>query len=249
MTENKIKILIVFLAFNLIFNEPIEITNFEEITYPIGISDYSYEFSEFNSPEGENAFFYFNFTNKENLQLKIIDANNQNYTINIKSTDKTWINYNITNLSQKYIFEIINNGESPGQMIFIDSTKEISTNLEKFINLNLSTGEISKNIPLPLIFKIDIQDNIILNFKETQTSPYYYDEEKYILKYCLINENECNFKGFKGLNFEKGKKYKIKLNFYKNYAGNIYYFTKIEFKLYYLNELNSCSVNYKTNGK
>ena len=248
MKTNKMQIFILFLVIHTTFSELIEIKQFEEITYPIGSSNYSYDFSEFTNPEINEVIFYFNFTNRENLQLKIINENNQIKTIKINSRDIEWIDYKVPNLSQKYIFEIINNAESPGKMKFIDSSKEINTYLDIFINLNFSTGYISDNY-LPLIFNIDIKEDILFNYidpKRSYMETLYVDG--YLLSYCAINENECQFKGFKGLYLEKGKKYKIKYDFLTNSYHTLFQFKIIECKLYFLQEMDSCSMAYKTNG-
>lgn len=243
------QIFILFLAFYTIFNQSIEIKNFEEITYPVGISTYSYDFSELNNPEVNEIIFYFNFTNRENLKLNIINENEQIETIKVSSTDKIWINYKIPNINQKYIFEIINNGQSLGQMIFIDSSKEINTTFDIFINLNFSTGYIYDNY-LPLIFNFDIKEDVLFNYKEPKRSPIetLYIEGDYLLSYCIIDENECQFKGFKGLYLEGGKRYKIKFAFLTNSFHSIFQFKNIECNLYFLEEMNSCSMTYETNG-
>ena len=114
--------------------------------------------------------------------------------IEVEPKEKNWTCYIVSNIiSQKYTFKIINNGLKSGKIIFIDISKEINTNLHKFIYLNFSTPYINNNPLLPLIFNIEIFEDQIFNYKETKSkNDYIYNDEKYILSYCIINENENN---------------------------------------------------------
>ena len=241
-------IIFLFLLFQTIFNSSIPIENFENVTYPVGTSEFTYQFSEFNKPEGRDIFFYFNFTNNKNIQFYIINENNINSKITIYSTG--WTYYSISNLkSQIYTFKIINNGNTPGEMTFIDGTKEINTNIFKFINLNFSTINLNYKPTLPLIFNIaQIEEDIFFNYKyDTRYGPAY--ESDNILNYCEVdeNENKCEYKGSKALSFKKGKKYKIKFNLIYYSFGENFCFEKIIIKLYNLKEINDCYEKYEAN--
>ena len=120
----KIKIFYIFLI-TLLFNEiisSINIVNFEEITYPSGISEYSYNFTEFNLTDDKDAYFFFNFTNPNNIQFIIIDEDK--IEENIEIAEANWTCFKIKNLkAQEYIFQIINNDIDTGEFLFIDSTQ------------------------------------------------------------------------------------------------------------------------------
>ena len=241
-------IIFLFLLLQTIFNSSIPIENFENVTYPVGTSEFTYQFYEFDKPEGRDVFFYFNFTNKESLQFSVISENNIISKITIHSPE--WTYYKISNLkSQIYTFKIINTGKTPGEMTFIDGTKEISTNIFKFINLNFSTLSLNKKPTLPLIFNIaPIEEDILFNYKyDTRFGPAY--ESDNILDYCEIdeNENKCEYKGSKALSFKKGKKYKIKFNLIKYSFSENFCFEKIIIKLYNIKEINDCYEIYETN--
>ena len=73
----------------------------------------------------------------------------------IKVSESNWTCYNIPNLrAQKYIFQIINNNEEEGNVIFIDNTVEIKTDIKRFLQLSFYRQIFLKK-PLPLIFQFD----------------------------------------------------------------------------------------------
>ena len=122
---------LILLLFNIALLASIQIKNFEKVSYQVGTSVFTYQFSEYSNPEGRAAFFYFNFTNQENLKFNVINENNVKTSLTVKPNE--WASYCISNLnSQLYTFQIINQGKSSGEMIFIDSTQEINTNLDRF---------------------------------------------------------------------------------------------------------------------
>ena len=221
----KIKIFYIFLI-TLLFNEiisSINIVNFEEITYPSGISEYSYNFTEFNSTDDKDAYFFFNFTNVKNIQFKIIDEDK--IEENIEIAEANWTCFKIKNLkAQEYIFQIINNDIDTGEFLFIDSTQEIYTNLEKFIYLNFSLKQVEKK-PLPLIFTLETtQDDLYYDFNIYSNS---YSEGDWLLYICELNtESECQYMGIRAFHFQLGKNYKIKMTWF-TYYNQYYYFKKL----------------------
>ena len=224
-----------------------EINNFEKILYPIGTSLYSYQFSKVALPQGKDVYFYFNFTKYNNLQLKIINESKYNTTKKITYGGE-WESFNISDSeSQTYLFEIINNGKEEGEMMFIDSTKEINTNLNNFIFLNFSTDVIEMRPPIPLIFNIEpISEDIFYNFKETKSSyEEIYDDNKQLSYY---SETEDKYIGFTYLSFEKGQKYKIKLNIYKKTYDERFLFMKFVAISYFFKEVSCGLTSYETDG-
>jgi hypothetical protein len=160
------KAFLIFLLVHTVFISSIQIENFDKVTYKVGISNFTYQFYEFSSSGGRGIYFYFNFTNQENLIFNIINENNNLNSITVKSDQ--WTAFRISDFnSQIYTFQIINQGKSPGELIFIDSTKEINTNLDRFLFLNFSTEIFYESPPIPLIFNIDIiKEDIFLNYKQ-----------------------------------------------------------------------------------
>ena len=206
---NLMNILLFLLLFNLAFNAE-KISNFDEITYPEGVSEYSYQYSNLTRQETRDSYFFFNFTNDNDIKLKIIESDGNE--TNLKNDHFFWLEFKVpSTISQEYIFQITNNGKEPGKMIFIDNTQEINTSLDRFINLNFSTYYIYRP-PLPLIFNLDtINEDMIYNFKESVYNYYIYGGD-YILNFCELNNiSICEFKGSKAFHFEKGKKYKAKM--------------------------------------
>jgi len=248
MKMNLVNILLLFLLFNLAFNTE-KISNFDEITYPEGVSEYSYQYSNLTRQEKRDSYFFFNFTNAQDIKLKIIESDGNE--TNLKNDYSSWLEFNVSStISQEYIFQITNNGKEPGKMIFIDNTQEINTSLDRFINLNFSTKYINSRAPLPLIFNLDtINEDMFYNFKESGNNNYIYGGD-YILNFCeLYNISTCDFKGSKAFHFEKGKKYKAKMEWYTDYYKSRFYLSKISFVLYYINDIELGTTIYETNGK
>jgi hypothetical protein len=153
MEMNLMNMLLLLLLFNLAFNAE-KISNFDEITFPEGVSEYSYQYSNLTRQENRDSYFFFNFTDNIDFKLKIIDSNGSE--TNLEKDYSFWLAFNVSSaICQEYIFQITNNDEMPGKMIFIDNTQEINTSLDRFINLNISTSYIRSRPPLPLIFNID----------------------------------------------------------------------------------------------
>ena len=83
-------------------------------------------------------------------------------------------------------------------MYFIDSTKEINTNIDTFINLFFKTDLLGDKQPLPLTFNIDeIEEDIFYNLIEISKDKI--SNSHYLLEYCIYNENECDYIGIKKL--------------------------------------------------
>lgn len=132
-------------------------------------------------------------------------------------------------------------------MIFIDSTKEINTNLERFIQLNFSISEIKENPPLPLEFIInEIHEDSYYNFEEKNSNNKYYDAD-YLLYFCELNENECEYIGAKSFHFKEGKSYKIKMNWC--FQDNSFYFDKMNIIHYFIKEIEFGTTFYETSGE
>ena len=248
MKMNLTNILLLLLLFNLSFNAQ-KISNFDEITYPVGESEYTYLFSNLTLQERRDSYFFFNFTNMENIKFKIIESDG--FENDLKNENPSyWLAFKVlTKESEEFIFHITNNGKKPGKMIFIDNSQEMNTNLDRFINLNFSTENLESKVPLPLIFNIDtIKEDMYYSFEETVSNSYKYGGD-YILYFCELNDNStCEFQGFNAFHFEKDKKYKAKLEWYRNNAHSLFYLRKIRFVVYYIKEIEFGTTIYETNG-
>ena len=219
-------IMILFICFNSIFNEPIPIQNLQTIIFPKGNTEYIYQFSEPTLQDGKDAYFFFKFTADYKINLTIIDEDAKEYLKRV-SSDEIYYKYKIENLkSQKYIFVINSNYWYSEFMTFIDNSREINIKFENLLTLNFDTEKIEGKPPLPLIFNLDsLEEKIIILFNNSDDAYNIYDGNSK-LEYCEINENECNFKDNEtSLILEKGKKYKIKYNCNEK-ASNTYSFTK-----------------------
>ena len=237
------------LLFQIIVCERIQIRNFEEIVYPSGKSEYSYQFSQSILPDRKSAYFFFKFTNTEKITLSYIEPSSAERIIEAKSND-TWINFKVSNLEQQtFYFNVINNDINSGTMTFIDNTKEINTTLTKFINLNLTTDFIEDNPPNPIIFNLDtIKEDEFYYFEENNSEEESSIEGDHLLSYCQINENECIYNGSNSIHFEIGKKYNIKINCYKKKSNDQYYFNKFIAFQYLIKEIGIGAYRYQTNG-
>ena len=236
------------LLLHKVFISSAPLEHFKHVTYPVGTSEYTYQFSGFSEHEEGNFLFYFNFTNKEKVQLHIVYENNTTKKITLGTN--CWTGIAFSNLNPKiYTFRVINGGQTPGEMIFIDSTKEINTDLYTFINLNFSSTNTGTLLPLPLIFSIDpLEEDILCNVVPQKINYPIYGSD-YLLNYCVVdeNENKCEYIGTNALSFKQGKKYKIKLNFFEKENKN-FIFLEFKYKLYYFKEFNDCYMEYEANG-
>ena len=215
----KMIIMILFICFNFVLNEPIPIQNLETITFPEGTTEYVYQFSEPILQDGKDAYFFFKCSYDYKIYLTIRDEDKNEQSISFNSVD-IYYKYKIENLKpQKYIFVVENNKwYSTESITFIDNSREINITFEYLLTFNFVTKGIENKPPLPLIFNLDsIEENLYFLFDTRNEKDNNIFDGNSKLEYCEIDENECNFKGNEtNLFLEKGKKYKIKYNCNKN---------------------------------
>ena len=233
MEPNLLKIFLLFIFFHISLNYEQKINCFTSITIWDEENNFYYQFENSDLQEDRDAYFFFKFYDSWNeaiIQIKIIDENQNEAIIgNITSQTKTWISYKLTNLeSQKYSIKITSNEYA--QMFFIDNTKEIKTNLKQFIYFNFTTNDlVGDKPPFSLIFNIDtIEEDSFYNFIEISKDKI--SDGENLLEFCIIDENDCSYKGIEeNFNFEKGNRYKIRLNPYKKDDNNLFYFKTFYF--------------------
>ena len=222
MALNKLKFVFLFLSFCLVLNKDIQINNnYEEILIYKGETfNFTYQYEQSMLSDSGN-YFYFKFNVSDNCQL-IIKPEGEAETKMTISSNKYWHNYYVSsNTKKKYYFQILNTQTFDVRMSFIDSSKEIDLNLEKFIDLDFNTENIYNNAPNPLIFNIDATHNNKLYFKAKSGT---FVSSDSLLYYCVKDEiGECSFIPLKSQFFEKGKKYKIQLNSYKYETNTLFY--------------------------
>ena len=197
-----------------------KIENFQKVTFSYKITEFKYKFTEPKLKEEKDVYFFFKFSYRLSVYLTIIDEDNNRQQVYV-NTDSRYIAYKVPELkSQIYIFSINYDFYDSKTMIFIDNSKEIYTNLDSFLSLSFFTNEI-KTVPLPLIFNIEaIEDKVYVSFYKGSSA-----EDIFEMCGMEMNEDECDFKGdLENMIFEKGKKYKLKYNYSKNDANNLYYF-------------------------
>ena len=220
--------LILSFLFQAIINKEEEIKSFTKFSLWPDENDFYYQYKGKILEDENEVYLFFKFFDTWNdpFQLKIIEENlNETIIDKIYSKTETWVSYKLKKLeSQKITIKVIS--KSFGDLFFIESGNEINATLNNFTSLNLKTDLIGENPPSPLIFNIDtIQEDIFYFFKENSKDSIYNRDN--LLDYCIVedNENKCNYIGINGsLKFEKGKNYKIKLNFYKKNETNLFYF-------------------------
>ena len=227
MKFSKIEFLIIIFLFQVILNREEEIKSFTKFRVRAK-TNYYYQFNGKFLEDEKDVYFFFKFYNSWNdpFQLTIIEENlNEIIIDNIYPENETWVSYKLIKLeSQKITFKI--SYITSGELFFIDSATEINGTLDNFTNFNLKTDLIGEKPPLPLQFNIDtIKEDIFYFFKENSKDLIYNGDN--LIDYCIIEENEkeCNYLGIEGgLKFEKGKKYKIRLNYYKKGEISFFYF-------------------------
>ena len=220
-------LILVICIFSIINTETIPIINFSYVNCPKGTSEFIYEFKEPNIPGKEYGFFLFRFSSYSNIEFKIRDENNKETQVYITSYNIEL--YRLPNLKpQNYTFIIKNNNKDTIKMRFFDNTKEININLDNFnvfANLNIKTNN-AVNLPNPFIFNFEeLPGNPIISYKGLSNNNYIIQDGEYLMNYCEINEDICDYKEvYSNITLEKGKKYKIKINSYMDNSTNLYFF-------------------------
>ena len=160
------KIFILFALFNIILSIEQDIECFTQMTIWPKNNDMYYNFQKTIQKDDFDIYFYFRIYSSwddDIFKLKIIDEEQNEVVIdNITNKNVTWISYKLANLeSQKYTIKIT--CKNFGELYFIDSSREINTKLENFINLDFRTDLIGDLSPLPLIFNIDTVQKLFQN--------------------------------------------------------------------------------------
>ena len=236
MNLYKIVFLSLLISFHII-NGAIKINNFDKVIIAEGTTEYfEYDFVEPNLQEGKAPFFFFQFNNV-NYEILIRYKGRPPFDpYDINSNTLCYI-YEIKKLiSQKYYFIIrnINSHSSLSTneeltMVFLDNSKEINTNLDKLIDLNLTPRIIYREKPiLPFVFNLElIEEKTILkmdlDYQEDSFEDY---DGNSLVEYCIINNTQCSYNstGHK-LILERGNNYRIKFNWLLSNNVNYYYYS------------------------
>jgi len=225
ITLNKLYLIVLF--FPLILNKDIEITNFYKLSLSKDNPNLIYYFTPNNSSIYNGVhYFFFGISGVSSITIWIFEENKERFTDRIDlGNDNYFYGYKIKNITaQRYKFEVSSSSWG-GDLIFIDNSKEIDTNLNDFINFNLRTYSSYTGPFFPLIFNIHTDLKATVEFGYSKLDFY---NSSYLLEYCKVNEeNECEYKGInKTAIFEKGNKYKVKYN------SNIRYSDQFEFSAF-----------------
>ena len=192
---NILKFLYIFIYFVLVNSYPIKLESFSEIEIKQGNFEYFYEYSHYILNHNEKTpYIYiksFNL-NKIDFSVYLNDEEVFNSHIDILQNDG-WIKFPMNNKNKANITLIINSYEPKLKMIFIDSSKILKINLEKFLYLNLTINKIYE-LPFPFIFNITVNKNIFLSIQDEARKNYLTLNDSNVLNYCLIKNNkECNY--------------------------------------------------------
>ena len=222
------KIIFLALLFSFVFTEKIITSNFAEIFYSKGISEYIYHISDFTNQQLKAPYLLFKFYEYQKIEFKI-KIDNLNQTI-VNISKNIWITFPIVDINKKNFnvtFTIINESPQEYEMLFISLfNKEINIDLNLLLNLNLTITELNRE-PYPLIFNLDkIQSDAIIRINSKDIENIYNDD--FLFCYCLVKDNKCDYKGinYTQIHLSKGENYKIKINSYNN--NNTYNFKNLE---------------------
>ena len=216
MKKNFIALALLLSLFYVISNEILEIpTNFAEIELKESSSFLFYDFPEAHIQEGKSIYFFFKFlqSSYNQIDIKVFNEDGEEDSLPCNSYYDFCCLEILNKTSQQFTFKVTNYYSDPIKIIFIDNSREININLDFLFGFDLQLTELTKE-PLPLIFNVGLVDEKTIMLAEIEKP----------LEYCIDNEYECLFESFKNVNFEKGKKYKIKLESYieTNYYGDTY---------------------------
>ena len=234
---NILKFLYIFIYFVLVNSYPIKLESFSEIEIKQGNFEYFYEYSHYILNHNEKTpYIYiksFNL-NKIDFSVYLNDEEVFNSHIDILQNDG-WIKFPMNNKNKANITLIINSYEPKLKMIFIDSSKILKINLEKFLYLNLTINKIYE-LPFPFIFNITVNKNIFLSIQDEARKNYLTLNDSNVLNYCLIKNNkECNYIKADNIQLKKNETYLFKLNYKKE--KNVYFFRKFKIN-YFIEEIN-----------
>ena len=219
MKPNKMQISILILLFYYTLNEEIEIKNFVNYYCDDQTLTFVYHYQPNNSSDNNYIPYFFFGVNSYSgsNRLLIYEENKQKYDAEMELRDENKLfGYKIkNNTAQKYTFKISTSWSL--SFIFIDNTREIETNLNSFLSFKFETYTSYEGISFQLIFKINPDLKSVVEFNYDKNNYY---NSNYLLEYCKINQNQCEYKGINMTAiFEKGEKYKIKYNCYTYYRS------------------------------
>ena len=140
MEINAIKYFSIVLLLHFVLNEPIELKNFGKYVVTKENEKFFYNFQPNTSIIYEGShYFFFGIFGSSSCSIYIFEENQSSFTTKIEiNSDNKFYGYEISNLTaQKYTFEI--SPWSTANLIFIDNSKEIDTNLTEFLNFNFET--------------------------------------------------------------------------------------------------------------
>ena len=227
MKINQTRFYILFFSFAILSTLSIIIPEkgFNEFDLPPGETKLYYIFPlDISYEDGKSPFISFSFsadkitfTIEENPEI-----------ISEKSTKDKWNSIPLTKLtellSNNFTLVINNKNQETAKMIFIDNTKEININIDKFLSWKYEI-EVNKEdfTPTPLIFSLDeLKKEIFINVKNQNDYEIYNDTN--LIYYCVNNNAGCQYLTVSALlTLQKKKNYKFKLNCIQR--NNNYYFS------------------------
>ena len=196
MQLKQLQVLLLFISFHTIINEPIKIQNFDGITFKDGIElEYDYNPSNQSIQDDIGTYFFFRFSFVR-VYLYIIDEFKEDGGHIISNNFYRFHPFRIKNRNaRKFTFSLSCIDCGSVSMFFIDNSNEINLNLNQFYEKYIDTDIIEDIPPLPLIFNLEEsfeENSLIIEMDKNYNESSIYDGE-YIIEYCEINENECNF--------------------------------------------------------
>ena len=219
------KILYLSIYFILINSLPTELESFSEIVLIKGLSEYYYQYSNQFLSNIKTPFIYIKLSNYEKANIKVYLNKEEAYYYLTKKDE--WINIQIKESKNINITIKVESKEKDLKMIFIDSSKILKINLIQLLNLNFFINKLVYKEPIPLLFNITVDTNILFSIQKKEENNYSIVDDDYILSYYNYEKDKDNkFKGAIDAFLVKGKTYIFKLNCYKD--KNIYFFKKIK---------------------
>ena len=223
-----------------------------EILYSLSINIPELGYNEFELKPGITELVYtikktfLEDVNNSSFISFVVFEDNLNLTFYMKEFEdsksepiiipkKQWLSlplmiFQLTQMEIHLVFVINNDNSFPAKLIFIDNSKELNINLEKFLNwkYKILYENNEDYAPTPLIFSIDeVKEDTTIELELNDEDKIYNDSN--VMYYCINKGSDCQYNAFTKLTLIKDQKYKFKLNSFIDENKNYYFY--IPYKL------------------
>ena len=233
----QLKFIVLLFSFTILYTLSIKTLElgYNEIELMPGVTELAYTIKETSLKDDKSPFISF-MVFEDNLNLTFYmkefeDSKSEPIII----PKKQWLSlplmiFQLTQMEIHLVFVINNDNSFPAKLIFIDNSKELNINLEKFLNwkYKISYESLGLYVPTPLIFSIDeVKEDTTIELELNDEDKIYNDSN--VMYYCINKGSDCQYNAFTKLTLIKDQKYKFKLNSFIDENKNYYFYIPYKF--------------------